>query len=84
MMPRHTLDQTRPDPSVMRLAYCVHYKPDMLNNRTQSVYGQHQDVSGHRIMRDTCLTRKKRAVVEGTKKKEKEKKREAKHLYRLQ
>lgn len=66
IMPRHTLDQT----SVMRLAYCVLYKPNMLHNTTRSVYGQHQDVSGHRIARH-MFDEEKRAVVEGTKKKEK-------------
>jgi hypothetical protein len=57
--------------SVMRLAYCVDYKPNMLHNRNQSVYG-------HRIARH-MFDKEKRAVVE-EKKKEKRKKRRQ-HIY---
>jgi hypothetical protein len=48
--------------SVMRLAYFVDYKPNMLHNRTQSVYG-------HCIARH-MFDKEKRAVVEGKKEEE--------------
>ncbi len=59
---------TRPDQT--RRVLCVwpivfHYKPNMLQHySTQSVYGQHQDVSEHRIARH-IFDKAKRAVVEG-------------------